>query len=994
MVKTRLSKVLAMLLALTMVLSTMVIDFTAFADNANVPFTVTAKVDNTNYNKGDTVTVEYYATAEANQNIGSYQFKVAYDASKLTLESLVNNLTGGTSKSSTTSGKVAWAREGEGAVVIGAAEVKLATATFKTKHDATAEGVAISADAIEITPQGYDGNVAPTVVPTAVNLWNITVTFSGDTGIENNVTGTAYVKYNEAGLYTSNDYNATYTPVDAVAKNTYRLYDTTEAKRYWLIRGEHKSAAEIAQMTFTANATALATTVKQYTITFEAGEGSFVGNAPSAIIIDTGKKLSTVELPGAGAFNAPDGKNFAGFKIKNTETVVNGETVVESDLVLVAIYADGEYAWSTTPNQSTINVTAGVTGNKVKHGTDVKFTVTANDGYVVEEVRYSVGGGSSNELQAEDDGSYKIPGSAITGNIAVEVITLQYHTVTFKKGTGVVAFDDIKYVVAHGTKTLYANTDDLLAKQNAVSVPTTVADTGYRLPTDASAAEGKWNDGVNNVTVAQIQDKSFEADAVYTARAIKVWTVTFTAGANGTLAAGAVESITRDDGYVLQASDIPAYEPAAGYVFDKWVEGAQDTVIGETLVGQEIKADKAYKVTFKDGTYKVNFATLNGVSVIEKTGLDGESNAVHGTAVTFKLNVNPEVVSVSKVYYTVNGNETKNYIGPAEGTGIYTIPGDKITAVINVGYESTDMIAVNLVSGANVTGIVPATLYVVQGGYLSAEQVNSIVATYAPGWEFENWYDSENEVVADLKAVPINAETSFTLKAKKSKRTITADGLNVTYTEGYTDADAVIDVPVKFTITKDGAIVTKVYYKVGTEGSPVEAAQVGGVYTIPGTAILDNIAITVDSVAGSFEFITRNEYKALVTENADKQIVVFNTAKLPENHYAIATKAMYWSEKYNAYVAWVGATATAQTLAPTLETLAGEAEAIAYTGDINNDGNVTAADAGIINDCLQGQRISTTTEKMLFMLDYDAVGEGLKVITTKDMVDVLTEAVK
>ncbi|MBQ7076451.1 MAG: hypothetical protein IJM94_06595, partial [Clostridia bacterium] len=726
--------------------------------------------------------------------------------------------------------------------------------------------------------------------------------------------------------------------------------------------------------------------------TFEAGEGAFADGAPEAIIIDTGKTLSTVTLPDAEDFTAPAGKNFAGFKIKDTETIVNGETVVGNDLVLVAIYSDGEYAWSTTPNQSVITTTAGVTDDTVVHGTDIKFTVAANDGYVIQEVSYSVGGAASTEIPYdEEEDCYVIAGSAITGNIAVEVTTLQYHTVTFKAGTGVVAFDDIEYVVAHGTSTLYANTDALLAGTPAATIPTTTADTGYRLPTDETVAEGKWFDGANNVTVAQIAAKSFEADAEYTARAIKVWTVTFAAGENGSLADEAVTAITKDDGYVLVAGDIPGYEADAGYVFDKWVEG-ESTEIGETLVGQTIDEDKAYKVTFKHGTYKVNFAELDGVDVIETTGLDGESNAVHGTAVTFKLDVDPEVVSVSKVYYTVNGNETKNYI-TAEND-VYTIPGNMITAVINVGYESTDMIAVNLVSGANVTGIVPATLYVVQGGYLSAEQVNSIVATYAAGWEFENWYDSEDVVVADLKAVQINAETTFTLKAKKTTRTITAEGLDVVYTEGYTANDAVIGVPVSFTITKDGAIVTKVYYTVGDEGSPVEAAQVGGVYTIPGAAILDDIAITVDSVAGSFEFITREAYKAKVNENADKQIVVFNTAELTDNHYAIATKAMYWSEKYNAYVAWVDATATAQTLAPTLEVLAGAAEEIAYTGDINNDGNVTAADAGIINDCLQSQRISTTTEKMLFMLDYDAVGEGLKIITTKDIVDVLTVAVQ
>ncbi len=741
-------------------------------------------------------------------------------------------------------------------------------------------------------------------------------------------------------------------------------------------------------MAFTANATAVASTVKQYTISFALGEnGTLVGEAPAAIVVDTETDLGDLELP-EDAYKADAGYVFAGWSVDGELITVDGYIVNTKDITLTATFADGQYTWSYSAPNATLEVEDGVTDNAIKHGEDIVFTVEPVNGYVVSEVRYSVGGVGSTEIP-EVGGKYTITGDKITGDIAVEVVTLQYHTVTFKAGTGVVAFDDIEYVVAHGTSTLYADTDALLAGTTPVSVPATTADTGYRLPTDESMAEGKWNDGTNNVTVAQIQGTSFEADAVYTARAIKVWTVTFAAGDNGSLAAEAVTTLTKDDGYVLVAGDIPGYEAEAGYVFDKWVEGDAATEIGETLVGQTINADKAYKVTFKHGTYKVNFATLDGVVVTDKTGLDGESNAVHGTAVTFKLDVDPEVVSVSKVYYTVNGNETKNYI-TAEND-VYTIPGNMITAVINVGYESTDMIAVNLVAGDNVTITSETTLYVVQGGYLSADQVNGITATYEAGWEEDGWYQGD-ALVEDLTAVQIDAEKTFTLKAKKSERTITADGLNVVYTEGYEDADAVIGVPVEFTITKDGAIVTKVYYTVGDEGSPVEATQVGGVYTIPGDAILDDIAITVDSVDGSFEFISREAYKAKVNENANRQIVVFNTAYSDENKYAVATKEMFWSEKYNAYVAWVGATETAQTLAPTLETLTGEATAIAYTGDINNDGNVTAADAGIIADCLLDQRISETTDKMLFMLDYDAVDAGLKVITTKDIVDVLTTA--
>ncbi len=224
MVKTRLSKVLAMLLALTMVLSTMVIDFTAFAAaNADVDFTVTAVVDDADYNKGETVTVKYYAKAAAETEISSYQFKIPAVAG-LELTSLVGNL-GESYRANTATGKIAWANSTENEVKILADDTLIATATFTAIHETTAQNVAISATDFEITPTGYDANIGDIDLEGAtvnVNLWNITVTFSGDEGIENNVAGTAYVKYGEAGLYKDTTYLEAYAPVEAEAKDTYR----------------------------------------------------------------------------------------------------------------------------------------------------------------------------------------------------------------------------------------------------------------------------------------------------------------------------------------------------------------------------------------------------------------------------------------------------------------------------------------------------------------------------------------------------------------------------------------------------------------------------------------------------------------------------------------------------------------------------------------------------------------------------------------------------
>ena len=187
-----------------------------------------------------------------------------------------------------------------------------------------------------------------------------------------------------------------------------------------------------------------------------------------------------------------------------------------------------------------------------------------------------------------------------------------------------------------------------------------------------------------------------------------------------------------------------------------------------------------------------------------------------------------------------------------------------------------------------------------------------------------------------------------------------------------------------------------VYYAIG-KGSATEITPTAeGVYTIEGANITDDITITVNAVEGTISFIARGDYKALVNENLNKKIIVFSTAKVADNKYTIGSADMFWSSKYNAYVAWVADTLSenVKVISHTIAKAAGAAVEIGYAGDVNGDGNVTASDAGIINDCLQEARITGTSDKMLFELDVEGTDVGNKVVTTADIVYVINKAVK
>ena len=405
-------------------------------------------------------------------------------------------------------------------------------------------------------------------------------------------------------------------------------------------------------------------------------------------------------------------------------------------------------------------------------------------------------------------------------------------------------------------------------------------------------------------------------------------------------------------------------------------------------MGVEVTENKTFTATFTQGTYTVSFAELTGITPKTADGSSSaELTATYGTDYKFKLDVNTSLVTLNSVSYSIGGVDKGTL---AEVDGVYTIAGAEITGTSAISYDATGLYTVTFVAEENGSITSGASQYVETDGYLTEDQVEAVEVEVADYYEFIGWYDGET-LVEDLTEVQITSNKIFTAKFASIKRTITApEGVTVTYQSGYSDADAVYGTPVVFTVSADGGVVFGISYNNGVD-AVTALTPVDGVYTLPGDAIKGNITLTASKASGTLTFITATNYGVINNVIVGKSILLFKTDKLEEGKaYKFDGATMFYSEKYEGYVWVVDDTYSDLTAAPEITVADGNAFVIAYDGDINETGTVTAADAGIINDCLHGHRQSDLSLEMLFELDVN--GDGI--VSTTDITSVLTTAVK
>ena len=929
-------------------------------------YTLRLTADKTHYNAGETVTVT--VSAFGNGSINSFGFTPVFDSGKLALGEVTAIVTGGTLQQNPANGKTGYVVNSNTGIALGADgahATALAEITFTAKADVNA-ATEIQLTGLEMTKLGQPrGDTVSLEAPLTVNLHDLRVTLAAGNGTVNGAASlTLYAKYGETGLY-SDPARETTAAVTTAAKDGYRLNNKT-GENLWLCGDTgYASFDAINGLTFTGSKTFDLQTTKVWTVSFDTS--GVVGGSLSTkdpITVDDGTKLIAANLPTP---TANTGYAFTGWTAGGTAINPDAYTV-KGDVTLKPVFTVQSYAFTYTQNESTVSVTADVEAGKATYGQDVTFTVAPNAKHIVKQVSYTVGSGTAKTIVPEN-GVYTIPGAEIVGEVALEITTVPYYTVTFKAGTGTELSSKTVFTLGTGFYT-----DTTFAADKVTEAPTPAAQTGYRLANQTGEALWKDANGTG-YTAETVKTVVFRADTVLTAQSVKTYKVTFVSA--DPVKATVTGSLTLDAGKTITTIPVATY--TAGYTFKEWQIGGTAYASDEDLKAVAINSDTTVTLFAKDASYS---ATLNGGAAAEITVITGitGNQAVHGTDITFKLTAK-DGYKVTAVAYKINGGAAVKITPSSEG--VYTIPGAAITGPVTLQLTSNETVTVTFAAGEN--GSVDGTTAFVldKGGKLTAAQLNAVTKTGAAGYTFKEWQiDGAAKTEAGILNTAFVENTTVTAIFDHATYSVAAAGTNgvpTTATHG---------TALTFTPTVEGKIVVGVTAKIG--GTDVAVTKnANGSYTISGDAITGDLTITALTVTGSWDFIGKDPYIAL---SANEKIAVLATGKLDAGNYLLGDEGMYWSSKYNAYVKIVGKDESAETLTAKLAFNATVAEQVlSYSGDINGSNTVTPADGGMINDELHSvARAYELTEKERLEMDVN----GDKNVSTADIVAILEAYLK
>ena len=211
-----------------------------------------------------------------------------------------------------------------------------------------------------------------------------------------------------------------------------------------------------------------------------------------------------------------------------------------------------------------------------------------------------------------------------------------------------------------------------------------------------------------------------------------------------------------------------------------------------------------------------------------------------------------------------------------------------------------------------------------------------------------------------------------------------AEGVDVT-SAGTVIATATFNV--KDTVTSgDTAIIT-----LGDNANTKLTAKLYGEHEafVPDVNSSDDITLYLESF--EFFFITANEYKAIAS---DTKILAIK-AEANSTTYSFGDYNFYWSSKYGAYLAIVGADITEENVKTLVtSTKAADTDVIAYNGDVSGDKMVTAGDAALVSEMLHAPASGIFTDLMRFEADvYGAYTEGGAYVTVSDATYILYKSV-
>lgn len=235
---------------------------------AGEDYTVSLATTAANVNAGEEFAVDVNIASVLNNIFYGADIEVTYDNSKVDYQGATGlpggfNIISSTSETTTTLRIAGAASQG---YTMTDHAYKLATLRFKAKSD-VATGTAtfgIADDPVVDQQDAVESQFVAKGDDITVNLWNLTVTFKAGANVIM-ATETAYVKYNEPGLYTDTSYTTTFSEPEPEAADNYTLDDPV----WHPGSGQNVDFATIMATAFTDNATYTATaSPSKYAITY------------------------------------------------------------------------------------------------------------------------------------------------------------------------------------------------------------------------------------------------------------------------------------------------------------------------------------------------------------------------------------------------------------------------------------------------------------------------------------------------------------------------------------------------------------------------------------------------------------------------------------------------------------------------------------------------------------------------------------------------------
>lgn len=542
----------------------------------------------------------------------------------------------------------------------------------------------------------------------------------------------------------------------------------------------------------------------------------------------------------------------------NEYTVSN----VTGDVVITVNAAQKTYNVEIDATNATVNGVAD--GQKVNHGAEISFTVSATTGYEIVLVDAKMAG---KDIEVVMDGdTYSIPN--VTGDVIIIVTTkLIEYTVDVNATNATVNGITDGQEIAYGedlTFTVNANPGYENVKVSAtvggenVTVANsgnsyTISDIDGNVVITVTASQIVYDVTVNaeNATVTVDESIAYGETLEFTVKAEEGYTVTkvtvnneeVTAGSDGTYT---VENITSDVTIVV-ATEISTYTVSVAEN-----DHAQVNFVGETTVqhGGQVQ----FTVTVDNG-YVLNRVYLNNnvsnVLTPDDEGVYTISNITSDTVIHIGLNRETYSVSFNEGNFEVSGDPTVAF------EGNYTFG-----VVANEGY--------NIASVTAVMGGEPVSVTDNEdGSYTIANVTGNIEVTITCqviifGVEYN--YDEEQVIVEGANRVDYNGGLTFTVTAKPGYNIIsvsaTVGGSTLTVSNNGNE----------YTISISGATVTgDIVITVVSEQDASQGYDV--TFTAP-----DGYSVVCEDVHTGVEAGTVIEFTVNVPEGYSDEIEVYAAA--------------------------------------------------------------------------------------------------------------------